>query len=447
MTKQTMDFPHLNMKKRKFEFPSFIITGDPSLAEVVPEKIENRRKFAECATMLELQHMLSRRSDLAGAVMVQRLIESHEQEVLKAIGGLQEGLGEGFKEVREAISSLPGLTEVAKKVEETLRRLKDEGIVDSESLATQLRKELNDVYGLNDLCGTLKKAYGGDGRVSKAIQNIEELLNDIDEIQKAIKEQPTDDKIATAVANREKERFDEIKKQLNELGDTLKEIRGERIRKREKIRAIIETGEQEFEKEAGAFLLEEFNPRYKIIDVRNKEGAISRKTGDHILERNGAHNYKIVIDWKKTNPEKPRIITLQDAIQIAEDAKQNRKADASIICTHLAEQLPPEANGLYLFDNRTVLTHFGLLKLAVVLLETLIEVEEQKQVERDMDIQYVEEIIIRLKQGNSDLETTVRSLKMAESCLRQSIGRLIDYQQQVAQRAIKELRIAIKTNG
>ncbi|MHA1632075.1 MAG: hypothetical protein ACTSXC_04610, partial [Candidatus Freyarchaeota archaeon] len=215
MTKQTM----------KFEFPSFIITGESSLAEVVPERMENRREFAKCATMLELQHMLSRRSDLAGAVMVQRLIENHEQEVLKAIGGLQEGLGEGFKEVREAVSSLPELTEVEKKVEETLRRFKDEGIVDSESLATKLRKELNDVYGLSDLCSTLKKAYGGDGRVSKAIQNIEGLLNDIDEIQNAIKEQPTEDKIATAVANREKERFDEIKKQLNELGDTLKEIR------------------------------------------------------------------------------------------------------------------------------------------------------------------------------------------------------------------------------
>lgn len=431
---------------QKFEFPGFIITGDPALAEVVPEKLENRQAFAKCATMLELQHMLSRRSDLAGAIMVQRLIESHEQEMMKAFERLQKGLDNELKEIREAISSLPELTEVKEKVEETLRRLKDEGLVDSESLAIHLRKELNDIYGLNNLCDTLRKAYGGDGRVTKTIQNIEKLLNDIDEIQSAIKEQPTEEKIAAAVADREKERFDLINEQLNKLEEILNGLHAERIRRMEKVRAIIEAGEQEFEKMAHVFLHEEFNPHYKIIDVRNKQGAIGRKTGDHLLERNGAHNYKIVIDWKKTNPENPRIITLEEAIKIAEEAKRNRKAEASIICTHLAQQLPPEVNGIYLFDHRTVLTHFGLLKLAVVLLETLIEVEEQKQVKSNVEIQRVEEIIIRLEHGNADLERTIRSLRMAESCLRQSINRLMDYQQQVAQRTIKDLRTVIKIN-
>lgn len=432
------------MAEAKLEFPGFVITGDPSLLEVTPKKMENRREFAKCATMLELQHMLSRRSDLAGAVMVQKLIEGHEENVLKAMSGVQEDLKDEISEVRKVVDDLPLLTEIENIVGEKLRHLKEEGIIDLELLAEEIRKELNDAYGLNDLCDTLRRAYSGDGQVTMAIQNIRKLLDDVGEIRNIIKAMPTGKEIAEAVASREKEKFDQIKEHLNKLEDALSKIRSERIRKMEKIKAVIEAGEQEFEKMAGEFLHEEFNPRYKIVDVRDKVGALGRKTGDHILERNGTHNYKVVIDWKKTNPEESRIVSMEEAQQIAENSGRNRKADASIICTQLAEQLPPETNGIYFFSYRTILTHFRFLRLAVELVEIFIELDKQKMQNNNIDIQRVEEVINRLREGNSTLERTIRSLKQAKGSLTNSISRLINYQHQVAENAIQELKIMIK---
>lgn len=372
--------------------------------------------------------------------MVQRLIEGHEQQVLNAIRGFERGLDDKLKMVLEAVKELPSLAEIKGEVDETLRRLKEDGIVDSESLATYVRKELNDKYGLSDLCDMLKRAYSGDGQVMKAIKEIDVLLNEVNEIKNIIEKKPTDEEIAKAVADREKEHFGNIKDQLYKLEGALNDIRKERIRKMEKMRAIIEAGEQEFESIADSFLHEEFNPRYEILDVRNKVGAIGGKTGDHILERNGIHSYKITIDWKKTNPDKPQTISLEEARKVAVDALKNRKAKGSIVCAQLPEQLPPEAKGFYLFNTRMILTHFVFLRQAVELMGIVIELEEQNEQQRDVNVRKVQEAIKRLEQGNSNLEKTIRSLRLIEGCAHESISRLIDYQQEVADRTIEDLK-------
>lgn len=433
------------MASVKLEFPDFIIEVEPSLAAVAPKTMECRREFAKCSTILELQHMLSRRDDLAGAVMIERLISNHEENVFKAIDLLQEGLKDKFKEIKDSLNKLPEPSEIEIMVGEKLRQLREEGVVDLAKLASELRKELNDKFGLSDLCETLKNAYRGDGRVTKAIQSIEKLVEDATDIRKAIEEKPLESEIAEAVSKREKERFDEVKEKLNEVEKIIQEIHIETIRKREKVKAIIEAGGQEFEKEAMIFIHEEYNPHYTIIDVRRKEGALGRKTGDVTLTRNGTSNYKITIDWKKANPSKPQIISLSEAQEVAENAAKNREAEASIICTQLAEQLPPEANGIYFFNNNMMLTSFEFLRLAIELAEIFIEYEQKKQ-ERNIDAENVKRVIRRLKKGNPDMQKTIRSLKKARSFLENSISRLTDYQQHVINNAIRELRILIDTN-
>lgn len=425
--------------RRSFCFPDFTIWVDESLAQVVPEKKENRRRFAKAATMIELQHSLSRRGDLEGARMVQEVIEAHEDTVLNEIRAFKQDYINELKEISTTIEKLPQLVVIESKVRDLMKELREAGIVDVNTIAKEVTKEFNSRYGLNQLCETLRKAYQADGQVTKAIQNIEKILDKTGDLEKITEELPDDEKIAKAVADREKERFDQVKQQLIELKEIVKQIHEKTIRKAEKVQQIIER-EQEFEREAIGFLREEYNGRFKIIDVREKSGALGRKTGDVILV-NQVYSYKITIDWKKTNPMNPQRMPLSEAQEVAENAIGNRKTDAAIVCMQFPEQLPPEANGIYLVDHKTIITHFKFLMLSVELLEAFIKLEEKAKAERSIEIQRVEEVIKRLRQGNDSLEKTIRSLGKARGALDKSISRLVNYQEQIANRATKELEI------
>ena len=431
-----------HLLRRNFDFPGFTISADESIAQVVPERKENRRLFAKAATMIELQHILSRRGDLGGAEMVQRLMEAHEGVVLNEIRAFKQDYADELKDICKIIEKLPQLAVIESKVRDLLKELRETGIVDINTMAKEVTKELNSSYGLNQLCETLRKAYQGDGQVTKVIQSIEKILEKTGDLEKITGELPDDEKIAKAVADREKERFDQLKEQLIDLGEIIKQIQERTIRKAEKVQQIIER-EQEFEREAIAFLREEYNGRFKIVDVREKSGALGRKTGDVILV-NQAYGYKIAIDWKKTNPVNPRKMSLSKAQEVAENAMRNRRTDATIVCMQFPEQLPQEANGIYLVDHKTVITHFSFLTLTIELLEAFIKLEEKAKTERSLEVQRVEEVVERLRQGNDSLEKTIRSLEKARGALDNSISRLVNYQEQIANRAIKELEMVTR---
>lgn len=432
-------------KLRVYDFPSFEIPADESIAQVVPETADNRRRFAKAATMIELQHELSRRGDLGGAKMVQELIEAHESHMLNEIKAFRQDHTDGLKEISATIVKLPQLAVIENKVRELLKELRDAGIVDINSVAKEVSREFNHSYGLSQLCDTLRKAYDGDGQVTKAVQNIEKLLDNTVSLQKTTKDLPGDEEIAKAVADREKERFDQLREQLLELKAIIKQIQERTIRKAEKVQQIIER-EQEFEKEAIAFLCEEYNGRFKVIDTRQESGALDRKTGDVILE-NQVYEYKIAIDWKKTNPTNPQVMPLSKAQEVAENSIRNRKTDAGIVCLQLPEQLPPEANGIYLADHKTVITHFKLLPLSIELLEAFIRLESKAKTERSVEIQRVEEVVKRLRRGNTSLETSIRSLRRAQGALEKTVSRLVNYEQQISNEAIMELEMITRAKA
>lgn len=429
--------------RRKFNFPGFTISVDESIAQVVPEKEENRRQFAKAATMIELLHISSRRGDLEGARIMQRMIEAHEHTVLKEIKAFKKDYSNELKGISKTIEKLPQLAVIESKVRDLLKELKEAGIVDINTIAKEVSKEFNSKYGLNELCETLRKAYRGDGQVTKAIQNIEKILDKTEDLEKIAEELPDDEKIAKAVADRERERFDQLREQLIDLKEIIGQIQERTIRKAEKVQQIIER-EQEFEREAIAFLRSEYNGRFRIMDVRKKSGGLGRKTGDVILI-NQTYGYKIAIDWKKTNHMKPQRMSLSEVQEVAENAIVNRKTDAAVVCMQFPEQLPPEANGIYLVDHKTIITHFRFLMLSIELLEAFVKLEKKAKTERSIEIQRVEEVIERLKKGNDPLEKTIRSLGKARGALEKSISRLTNYQEQIANRAIKELEIVTRT--